>query len=86
MSQLRKALDALMSAPTTLEELIAKAETYGKVTIFGSSETPRNYRVHIDFYTITGTELGAKSDFGLKLKPALEQAIERAALIRSQFK
>lgn len=94
MSKLREVLDTLSNMPAvatapqrlTLEELIAKAETYGKVTIFGSSEVHRNYRVHIDFMTLEGTNLGVKSDFGLQLRPALEQALDRAETIRRQFK
>ena len=70
----------------TLEMLLDIAETYGVVTIFGTSGTPRCYRVDIDFITQKGTKLYASSDRELPLKPAFAQAIERAEEIRGQFK
>lgn len=74
--------------PITLEQLWAKAESYGNVGIFSSTGSPRekSYRARIAFPTIEGTQLEAKSEFELTLTEALQQAIAKAELIRGQFK
>lgn len=77
------------AAPERLEDLLATAETYGKVTIFGRDPEPngpRHYRVNIQFATTVGMKLEANSDFGLPLTAALRQAIDRAETIRQSFK
>lgn len=77
------------AAQPSLEELIAKAESYGRVTIFGCKgdvSDGRQYSVDIYFATMEGVELKAESGFGLGLRRALEKAIERAEKVRGQFK
>ena len=77
------------AAQPSLEELIAKAESYGIVTMFGHKDQlpeGREYRVIIRFVTVSGIELKAESGFGRGLRRALEQAIERAEKVRGQFK
>lgn len=77
------------AAQSTLEELIAKAESFGIVMMHGHKDQlpdGREYRVVIRFVTVSGIELKAESDFGRGLRRALEQAIDRAERIRGQFK
>ncbi|HLP68200.1 MAG TPA: hypothetical protein VK181_11860 [Rhizobium sp.] len=71
---------------TPLESLLARAEQYGRVGVHPHSEQSERYHVWIKFRSITGIDLEAKSDHGLPIHQAFEQAIERAELIRSQFK
>jgi hypothetical protein len=72
----------------TLEQLWAKAEGYGHVGIYPDREraTPDKYHCWIEFATVAGTRLEAKSKFGLPLKTALREAITNAEMIRGQFK
>jgi len=74
----------------TLEQLWARAEAYGRVGVFSSTTRSMArgglYRVDIEFATITGINLAAKSEFDMPLRDALQQAIERAKTIRGQFK
>ena len=77
------------ATPERLEDLLAQAEAYGMVTIFGlkmTSDSQRHYQVDIDFSTQSGISLKAESDFHLPLNAALRQAIDRAEKIRAQFK
>jgi hypothetical protein len=72
----------------SLDDLFAEADELGRLFVFTSDRHPRpvRHRVHIDFDTMEGTELSAKSDFGLPIHEAFEQAIARARAIRGQFK
>jgi hypothetical protein len=78
-----------VAAPERLEDLIATAESYGKVKMWGSEPAPngaRHYSVDIEFSTVKGIKLQASSEYGLPLNAALRQAIDRAEVIRGQFK
>lgn len=67
----------------TLEELFQTAELYGKVRIYSCNDklAPHCYHCSISFNTVRHVELEAKSAFGLELKEALKQAIEKAVLV-----
>lgn len=72
----------------TLESLFAEAEGFGFVHIFSSRDSVGldRYSASIRFPTVAGTELRADSNFRLPLKRALRDAIDKARLIREQFK
>jgi hypothetical protein len=72
----------------TLEQLWAIAEGYGHVGIYPDRDkaTPEKYHCWIEFGTVAGTRLEAKSKFDLPLKSALREAITNAEMIRRQFK
>lgn len=71
----------------TLEQLFTKAEEYGHVHIYSSDmdEQPNSYRAKIVLVIKTNVELEACSDFGLSLKTALQQAIEKAEKVKEEF-
>ena len=69
-----------------LEELFAEAESYGRIYLHQSG-SDGTFSLNIQFETIPGTVLEAKSGFGHKTKEsAIIAAIDRAKAIKSQFK
>ena len=72
----------------TLEQLLAEAETFGAIQVYSNAKdrTVKRYRVSIAFATTTGITLEAKSEFGMGVHEAFEQAIARAKQIVGQFK
>ena len=72
-------------ADLSLEELIAQAEGFGEVNIFGSTNGS-GYCARIKFRTLQGISLEASSEYRLPIKEALIGAIERAEVISGQFK
>lgn len=72
----------------TLEQLWAKAESFGYVGIYCSKRDARetSYCATIYFSTVEGTQLEAASKFSLPLTEALRQAIAKAEIIKGQFK
>lgn len=81
--------DSATAKPESLESLIATAEAYGVVKMYGiqaEGKYPGGYWVKVEFDTVTGTSLCAESDYRLPLAVALRQAIDRAEVIRKQFK
>lgn len=73
----------------SLEDLIAKAESYGTLVMSGSEETdssPAGYYVRIKFRTQANITLQAESSFRVPLITGLREAIANAEQIRGQFK
>lgn len=67
----------------TVEQLFEEAERFGNVVIFSSDRErpPACYRCKIEFDSIPGTRLEAKSEFNRTLPDALIEAIDRAKRI-----
>lgn len=76
------------ASPLTLEQLFETAASFGRVDVYATKEGrhPRRYRVNIEFETIPGTSLAAKSEFDMTIHDAFAQAIARANQIKAQFK
>lgn len=64
----------------SLDSLFDEAAKYGRVSVFSSEydQHPNCYRVTITFNTRQGTEMKAKSEFGMTVKNGLVQAIDNA--------
>lgn len=71
----------------TVEQLFERAESFGNVGIFSSrgKRPPNCYKCSIEFESIPGTSLEAKSEFGRSLPDALIEAIDRAERIVEKF-
>lgn len=68
-----------------MEDLFNEARKHGRVHIFTGQHG--GYNAWIEFETIPGTKLEAKSEFGLQtVNLALADAIEKAKLIKESFK
>lgn len=87
LREVREEAEAQQQADS-LEAIWARAEAYGSVGIYSSTDTPlpNRYCATITFQTISGTELRARSEHWMPLKEALLQAMSRAEVIRGQFK
>lgn len=72
----------------TLEQLFTEAEAFGRIHVFSNTDRPppKRYSVSIDFNTIPGVKLEAKSGYDLTIHEAFERAIARAKEIAGQFK
>lgn len=73
----------------SLEALIARAESYGTVSIYGvkaDGDRPAGYLVLIAFHTIKDVKLEANSEYRVPLADGLRQAIDKAEQIRGQFR
>ena len=76
------------TSPVTLEQLFETAAALGRVGVYTSRDCrhPRRHHVTIEFETAPGTELSARSEFGMTIHDAFAQAIARANQIKAQFK
>ena len=79
--------DSDVLSEMTLEELLEKAESFGRVYVHASPDKrpPDCYSVGIEFDSVPGTSVKAKSEFAMQIHEAFMQAIKRAQLITEQY-
>ena len=72
----------------TLVDLFRHAEKFGNLTIYSSAlkPPPECYRAAIQFESIPGTKLVARSEFKRSIEFALIEAIDRAERIVGNYK